>query len=113
MKIDTHAFLSCNTLEEIAELFHKEGFKCTDYEKIDKILLDPSLKGWTLQCYIPSVGFEVTSSVLLLCEGSNGYQIGGSLSQLQKAYDTFEATVTNYVVSELEKIEILEGKEND
>lgn len=113
MDIDICAYTSCMTLEDIAKLLHEEGYKCYEDKKIDKVLLDPLIKDWTLNCYVSSVGVGVITAVSSLCQASNGYQVGEALSKLQKAYDTFEATVTNWVVSEMEKIEILEGKEND
>lgn len=104
---------SCVTLYDVAELFHQEGIKSEEDGRIQAILFDRKNRALVLRCYIASVDLLITETLCNLHRAENAQDVGKAMVRLIDLLDEFENTATNWVASELEKIEALEGKEND
>ena len=104
---------SCVTLYDVAELFHQEGIKSEEDGRIQAILFDRKNRSMALRCYIATVDLEITETLCHLHRAENAKDVGKAMVKLIDLLDEFENTATTWVASELEKIEALEGKEND
>lgn len=104
---------ACATLYDVAELFHQEGIKSEEDGRIQAILFNRKNRSLALRCYIATVDLDITETLCHLHRAENAQDVGKAMVRLIDQLDEFENTVTNWVASELEKIEALEGKEND
>lgn len=104
---------SCVTLYDVAELFHQEGIKSDEERRIQAILFDRKNRALVLRCYIASVDLQIAETLCNLHRAENAPDVGRAMVRLADLLDEFENTATNWVASELEKIEVNEGKEND
>lgn len=104
---------ACATLYDVAELLHKQGIYSEEDGRIQAILFDHKNRSLTLRCYIATVDLQITETLCHLHRAENAQVVGRAMVRLIDLLDEFENTATTWVASEMEKIEILEGKDND